>query len=112
MKKIALLLLLAAACSRHHMMSQSEYSAINLGTPIEKVQNDVGHPRNVRNLPDGQQEYEYIEHINVGGNMVMQYHYYLTVSEGRIVSKRYTQEKPPSYDLIYEDDPNNIAPLN
>jgi hypothetical protein len=67
----------------------------------------VGSPYQIRNLKDGEKEYEYIERITMGDEVVEENHYFIIVQDGKVKGKRTTQQTPPAYDLIYDDNPND-----
>ena len=104
------LLVVATACfSRSTVMSRSSFEEIQIGEPVHEMEAKVGQPYAIRTKGDGKEEYEYVERVNVAGENVFQNHYYIIVQEGRVVDKRAGRERPPAYDLINEDDPNNIT---
>jgi hypothetical protein len=102
---IALLLLSACFTSGARMTSDT-YDNIQMGTPIASVEKEIGKPYAVRSKGFNTKEYEYIERIDMGNNLVAENHYFLVVTDGQVVGKYITREKPPAYDLIYQEDPN------
>ena len=103
---LVLLVTLSSCFSRTAMMTQENYYSIDLGTPVKALEQQVGTPYAVYHLSNGRLEYEYIERINMGNRLLTENHYFLTISDGKVVSKRFTTEQPPAYDLMYESDPN------
>ncbi len=107
MKKGLLALLLLTACfSRPSMMTRETFENIDLGTPTDQIVIEAGKPYAVHTLASGKKEYEYIERINMGNQTIVENHYFLTISEGQVVSKRIKTEEPHPYNIIYEADPN------
>ena len=77
---------------------------IPVGSSSEEVTKTVGKPYRVIKKGDGEVEYEYVERFKVGNLTMEERHYFLLVKNGKVISKRYTQESPPpferdSYDL-------------
>lgn len=87
-------------------MNRSEYETVMLGSSISEVVAELGPPYKIISLGEGGQEYEYIERLSMNGEFAYENHYYLKVVDGQVVSKRYSQENRPAYDLMYEADPN------
>jgi len=106
--KFLLLIILAACFSRTAMMTRHTYEDITVGSTISDVQAKVGSPYSIHKQADGTEEYEYIERIPLGTEVVEENRYYLVIKNGQVVSKRMNQQTPPAYDLIYDDDPNDI----
>jgi hypothetical protein len=100
------LLLLASCFSRPALMTYDEYDHVQLGTSIATIRSEVGEPYAIHNKEDGSQEYEYIERIGTGTNLAAENHYYLIVQDGKVIGKYMSRERPPAYDLIYQDEPN------
>jgi len=98
--------LLASCFSRPAYMTHANYDEIQSGTSISLVKSEVGEPYAVHNKKDGSQEYEYIERIDTGNNLAAENHYFIIVRDGKVVGKRMKRERPPAYDLIYQDQPN------
>ncbi len=103
---LSLLLFLASCFSRPALMTYANYDSVQSGEPISTVKSEVGEPYSVHNKKDGTQEYEYIERIDVGNNIAAENHYFLIVRDGKVVGKYMKRERPPAYDLIYQDEPN------
>lgn len=105
---IPFLVLLTACFSRSAIMTRSSYEEISIGTPISNLKAKVGEPYSIQEQPNGTEEYEYIERIPLGSEVIEENRYYLVVKNGQVVSKRMNQKSPPAYDLIYDDDPNDV----
>ncbi|HAZ15466.1 MAG: hypothetical protein A2Y28_00785 [Chlamydiae bacterium GWC2_50_10] len=97
---------LCSGCfTRSALMTRGSFDELHLGAPASEVVARVGRPYKVHTLSSGREEYEYIERLSLGKNLVMENHYFLVLVEGRLISKRFSQERPPLYDIIYHDDP-------
>jgi hypothetical protein len=106
-KKFLMLALLLAGCfSRSSMMTYAGYDGVDTGMPIEEVKERMGEPYKVHTTKGGVTEYEYVERMNAGDNLMGENHYFLIVEEGKVVGKYMTRERMPPYDLIYQDQPN------
>ncbi|MBI2742701.1 MAG: hypothetical protein HYX48_02150 [Chlamydiales bacterium] len=103
---ILALILLTSCFSRSAIMTRETFDSISLGTPISDVVAKAGEPYAIHSKGGGLEEYEYHERFAVDNQFVSEYHYFLKVSQGKVVSKRVTREKEPAYDLIYQEDPN------
>ena len=88
------------------MMTQESYAAVQIGTSIDRVTQEMGEPYSITTKNDGE-EYSYIERITAGNRLLYENHYIFFVRQGVIVDKRIQQEKRPAFDLIYQDDPNH-----
>jgi len=66
-------------------------------------------PYAIHKQTDGSAEYEYIERISLGTEIIEENHYFLRAKKGKMVGKRMNQATPPSlcYDLIYDEDPSD-----
>lgn len=96
---------LAGCFSNSSMMTYDSYDQVKVGTSIADIREQLGRPYAIHHK-DGQEEYEYVERIGAGNNLVAENHYFLIVQNGKVVGKYMTREKPPAYDLIYQDEPN------
>jgi hypothetical protein len=99
------LMILAACYTRNSLMTMERFDDINIGTPISEVTAKVGEPYSIRSRGGGVEEYEYIERIEMR-DVVQENHYFIIVSNGQVVGKLINRQRPPAYDLIYQEDPN------
>ncbi len=83
-----------------------DYNAIMLGTPASQVVEKYGEPYAVRTIGKNTLEYEYIERVAMNRELLYENHYYLTVVDGQIASKRFKEKTRPPYDQMYRPDPN------
>ena len=101
------LCVLSSCFSRTSMMTRENFDEISLGTPISEVEEKMGTPYDIHSIKGGKEEYEYIERIDMGNHLVSENHYFLVVYDGQVVGKRMTQERPPNFNLMYQEDPNH-----
>lgn len=87
-------------------MTRIEYNEIMLGSPITEVTRCYGEPYRVCNIGNGATRYEFIEKISMNNELVVEYHYYLTVVNGHVVNKSVCEENRPAYDQLFREDPN------
>jgi hypothetical protein len=87
-------------------MTYSDYDKVESGTSIAALQSEIGKPYAIHTKQGGIVEYEYIEKIDSGNNLVAENHYFLIVENGKVTGKYMKREQPPAYDLIYQDEPN------
>ena len=87
------------------MMTQESFDDIPIGMSTSEVTAKVGEPYYIRSKGEGVEEYEYIERIEMR-DLVQENHYFLIISNGQVVGKLIKRERPPAYDLLYQEDPN------
>ena len=92
--------------SRPALMTHSDFDNMQMGTTVSEFKSEVGSPYAIHKKKDGIEEYEYIERIDTGNNIVAENHYFLLVKDGKVVGKYMKRETPPPYDLIYQEQPN------
>lgn len=97
---------LASCFSRPSLMTYSDYDKVEIGTPVSTLRSEIGKPYAIHAKGDGAEEYEYIERIDSGNNLIAENHYFLIVKEGKVIGKHMSRERPPAYDLIYQEEPN------
>lgn len=101
-KYLPLLLILCA-------FNRLDYNSIMIGTPAPKVVEKYGEPYAVHEIDKSTLEYEYIERVSMNSELVYENHYFLTIVNGQVVEKRFSEETRPPYDQMYEFDPNYPA---
>ena len=101
-----MLFFLSSCFSRPALMTYSDYDKVEIGTPIAKLKSEIGKPYAIHAKEEGTEEYEYIERIDSGNNLVAENHYFLISKDGKVIGKYMTRERPPAYDLIYQEEPN------
>jgi len=103
---LAIVTLLCGCYAGSTRMSNDDFAMIQIGTPFKDVQKRIGDPFVSRVIGDNTVEYEYIERIYADNRLYAENHYFITVKGGKVVGKRTYQEVPPSYNIIYSEDPN------
>ena len=103
---LAMLVFLSGCFSRPALMTWSDYDNVRVGTPVSELQAGIGRPYAIHHKEPGIDEYEYVERINVGNNLIAENHYFLIVQNGKVIGKYMSRERPPAYDLIYQEEPN------
>jgi hypothetical protein len=101
-----LLLMLSSCFSRPGLMTEKDFAAVQIGMPYSTIEKDIGQAYTARVIDQHTVEYEYIERVQAGNALVAENHYYILVKDGKVVSKRFSQETAPAYDIIYSQDPN------
>ena len=102
------LVLLCGCFTRSQVISRSSFDDIQVGSTVADFEKKIGAPYKVRKLSNGCTDYEYIERILMGEEVIEENHYYLRIKNGRVIAKRVNQEIPPAYDLIFDGDPNDV----
>jgi hypothetical protein len=102
---LLVLFLLAGCFSNRTMMTYKTYDEVQMGTSLADVESQVGQPYSIHHKESGD-EYEYVERINVGNSRFVENRYFLIIQNGKVVGKYMNRERPPAYDLIYQEEPN------
>ncbi|NGX45205.1 MAG: hypothetical protein K940chlam2_00348 [Chlamydiae bacterium] len=100
------LVLLCGCATRSSAITLQEYDEVVLGASSSEVVAILGDPYAIHNVGDRTEEYEYIERFSMNNELVYETHYFLTVVNGQVISKRTTQERRPAYDQLWQVDPN------
>jgi len=87
-------------------MTKEQFEEVCVGNSVASIRGEAGEPYSVRIVGEGVEEYEYVERISLGSRDIAENHYFLTVSNGRVIGKRMEQRRPPSYSQIYQTEPN------
>lgn len=87
-------------------MTSNDFDNVQMGTTVSDLKSEIGSPYAIHKKDKGIEEYEYIERIDTGNNIVAENHYFLVVKDGKVVGKYMNRETPPPYELIYQDQPN------
>ena len=100
------LICLSSCFSRPSMMTYESFDKVQVGTAVTDLKQEIGKPYAIHHKDGGSEEYEYVERINVGNSLIAENHYFLIVQNGKVVGKYMSRERPPAYDLIYQEEPN------
>ena len=107
--KTLVMLILCSCFSRSAMMTHQSYDDITVGTTVAELKQQVGEPYAIHSKGSGTQEYEYIDRIPMGREVIEENHYFLIISDGKVAGKYHKTESQPAYNLIYQDDPNYFS---
>jgi len=101
MEKICLgiFLLFLTACNTPIMTTQG-FEDIQPGTSIEVVEKEFGPPYQVETLPNGFQEYIYIQRTPISSLIDDHISYILYVCKGKVISKE-VRNQSGSFDINY-----------
>lgn len=80
-------MLLATGCMTAPLMQESYFNQVPAGSSIADIELIYGEPYEVREMPNGLQEYSYIQRIGLGNSAVEQMEFIFLVKEGVVVSK-------------------------
>lgn len=81
------LLVFATGCVTAPLMQESYYNQVPAGSAISTIETVYGEPYEVRQQPNGLQEYSYMQRIELGRSAVEQMEFIFLVREGIIVGK-------------------------
>jgi outer membrane protein assembly factor BamE (lipoprotein component of BamABCDE complex) len=105
------LLLLASACfTRSAYMTRDTYDNLSTGESVEDIRKKAGEPLEIKTLSNGRQEYLYVEKVMMGTEVIMENHYILVIANGTLISKKMTTQKPPAFNIIYQNNPSLLPP--
>lgn len=90
-------LLFLTACSAPVMTPQG-FENIQPGTSIAEVEAEYGSPYEIETLPNGFQEYTYLQRTAISPGVEDQVAYILYVCKGKVISKERRCE-PSTFDL-------------
>lgn len=103
---LAALCLLCACFSRSALMTRDSFDEIQIGANFADVQECSGKPYATCCKSDGTKEYEYVERIKIGQQLVAENHYIIIVLNDQVVGKRFSQTKPTIFRSVYDDEPD------
>ena len=98
--------LLCGCFTRSAMMTRESFDDIQIGTSMATVKERVGKPYATHNKKDGSKEYEYVERIKIGQQLVSENHYFLIVVGDQVVGKRFSETTPSIFRSVYDDEPD------
>lgn len=108
MKKIILFIVacFVAACTSSKPMNLDLYNQVTFGTSVEDLKALCGRPIEIKTR-GSEQEYIYIERLTLGKSRVVENYYSFFIEDNKVVRKSIKTQKPPAFNLIYTEDPNN-----
>lgn len=80
-----------------HVVTMESFYNIDTAATTEQVVASLGKPYAIHKKKDGTCEYEYIERITIGSRSAERRHYFLTIKDGIVISKRVEQSSPLPY---------------
>lgn len=90
-------LALLIGCAQGKIMTYSDFQAVSLGENIAVLQVKEGRPYQINDLGNGNEEYVYIERLDIGGGRELFREYIFIVSkENRIIEKKVRESSSPS----------------
>jgi len=102
---IVVFFFLLVACQKQAVMTRQGFGDIQPGASIAEVEKKYGKPYAIHSRDANSDIYEYIERVLMGPETIMQWRYYLVVSDGKVVGKYSKYSTPPAFEQIYSDDP-------
>ena len=93
------LLLILCGCSVAPLIRESDFNGIALGGEIQRVEAIYGEPYEIRELPNGVEEYSYIQRIPCGARGIEQIEYIFHVRKGNIVGKCRREASTSSFQI-------------
>ncbi len=87
-------------------MNRDLYNDVVIGTSVEDLKQLCGRPIEVKHQ-GVEDEYIYVERITMGNCRVVENYYSFFIQDHKVVRKSIKTQKPPTFNLIYTEDPNN-----
>lgn len=78
-------------------MQQGYFDQVAVGSSISAVETIYGEPYEVRGLPNGLQEYVYMQRIDLGKSAIEQLEFVFLVNQGIIIGKDRKQSGTSSF---------------
>jgi hypothetical protein len=108
MKKLFAILavLIFAACTSSKPMNMELFNDVAIGTSVSDLKKQCGDPIDIEHHSN-EDEYIYVERLTLGNCRVVENYYSFFVKDDKVVRKSIRTQKPPAFNLIYTEDPNN-----
>lgn len=90
-------MVIAVGCATAPLMQESHFNQIAVGSDIAGIEQVFGEPYEIRQLPNGFQEYCYMQRIATGRSGTEQQEFVFVVNQGRIVGKDSKTSGSPSF---------------
>jgi len=79
---------------------------IDTGATAEEVEKSCGKPYQIHSRGGNTDLYEYVERISMGTQIVEMRHYFIVITDGKVVGKYMRYVSTPSvYESMYPDTP-------
>lgn len=90
------LLLVLSGCTSYALMSPTNFNTIAVGIDVTQIEEIYGTPFDVIDLPNGNQEYRYLQRFDLNPDNTEQIEFVFVVRNGRVIDKQY-REKSSSF---------------
>ena len=81
-------ILVMSGCASGKMMTARHYQDVFMGEKVEELVLHYGAPYETRKLPNGMEEYMYLEHLSIGRKSNLMREYVFVISDGRVIDKK------------------------
>lgn len=81
-------LLFTIGCTSAPLMQEPFFNSVSKGSNIADIESIYGMPYEVRALPNGTQEYCYIQRIELGRSSMELLEFVFEVNQGKVVNKQ------------------------
>ena len=85
--RVLFLMAIVVGCATAPLMQVSHFNQIAVGSDIAGIEQVFGEPYEIRQLPNGFQEYCYMQRIATGKSGIEQQEFVFVVNQGRVVGK-------------------------
>ena len=99
-------LFIFSACSSGKPMNLDSFNDVAIGTSVEDLKAQCGSPIEIKHHQT-EDEYIYIERLAMGNCRVAENYFCFFIQDDKVVRKTIRTQKPPAFNLIYTEDPNN-----
>lgn len=72
-------------------MTSTNFNTVAVGIDIARVEEIYGPPFDINTLPNGNEEYRYIQRFDANPDVTEQIEYVFIVRNGRVIDKNYRQ---------------------
>lgn len=97
----AILLFCLTSCHCPKVVTLNQYNDIYVGEMQQDLEYNLGKPYRVKDLPEGKKEYIYIERLKISAHKELFRTYYITIQNGKVLSKKMEESKTPSIEFSY-----------
>lgn len=88
-------------CTQAPIMQDYYFEGVGKGAPIQTIENVYGSPYEIRQLDNGNQEYVYIQRINLGRSATDQSEYVFIVNQGHVVDKKCNRSSTSNFQFFH-----------
>lgn len=94
------ILVFMTSCMTAPLMQESYFNQVATGCQITQIEATYGEPYEIRQLPNGTQEYAYMQRIELGSSAVEQLEFVFLVDQGRVVGKQCKRNGTSSFQFV------------